>query len=77
MIAHRHSMEKQMTNPRLRVLELPVEHQGEHKNAPYLLVIDRCDDETTQNMRMADTEALQASTGARGLLSFGFEIDIE
>lgn len=54
-----------------------MEHQGEYSNTPYLLVIDRCDDETTQNMRIADTEALQASTGARGLLSFGFEIDIE
>lgn len=83
-VVHRHRVddttdteEITMSTPRLRVLELPMEHQGEYTNTPYLLIIDRCTEAIANNLATVDGDALNETTGARGLLAFDFEINLE
>lgn len=70
-------MTDQSKPARLRVLELPTQVDGDDVRTPYLLVVDRCEPELAATMQTANSEAIQASTGARGLIAFGFEVDLE
>ncbi|MER7930495.1 hypothetical protein ABTY96_46555 [Streptomyces sp. NPDC096057] len=59
--------------PRLQILELPTEHQGDDMTTPYLLIIDKAPrgDDALDALRqdLADADVV-ARTGARAILCF-------
>lgn len=62
-------------NPRLRVLELPMEHAGAWSATPFIFVLDRAGEQAEETL-----EALGESgkaMGAVGALIFDMEIDLE
>lgn len=62
-------------NPRLRILELPMEHAGEWSAAPFVFVLDRAGEQAEETL-----EALGESgkaMGAVGALIFDMEVDLE
>ncbi|MGO3147099.1 MAG: hypothetical protein ACTIJ6_05400 [Leucobacter sp.] len=62
-------------NPRLRVLELPMQHSGPYSDTPFVFVIDRAG---TREEPMPENlgEAVK-SLGAVGAIVFDTEIDLE
>lgn len=63
------------TNPRLRILELPMKHVGEYSDTPFVFVLDRAE-ELTGSLPEDFSEAVK-TVGAAGTLVFGAEIDLE
>ncbi|SNY84178.1 hypothetical protein SAMN04244553_3605 [Nocardia amikacinitolerans] len=61
---------------RMRVVELPMTHLGEATNSPYLLVFDRCQPGEISTSQWQEQD-IAGITGARGVLVFDYEVDIE
>lgn len=61
---------------RLRVLPLPEQRLGEAVETPYLLVIDRCNEDQATHFRQA-TENVAEKVGARGILVFPGEVALD
>lgn len=62
---------------RLRVLELPTEHQGEYMRTPFVLVLDRLSAEEGAVLTQEQMQAMQDGTGAETVLAFGFPVELE
>lgn len=62
-------------NPRLRVLELPMEHAGEWSAAPFVFILDRAGEQAEEVFDgMAESGK---AMGAVGVLIFDMEVDLE
>ncbi len=63
---------------RLRVLELPAEHLGEAMTTPFVLVLDRATDSLLEALLTPGVApSLKDASGARGVLFFSEEIDLD
>lgn len=62
-------------NPRLRVLELPMQHVGEYSDTPFVFVIDRAG--TREEAMPENFGEVVEALGAVGAIVFDTEIDLE
>lgn len=67
----------QSRTPRLRILELPTEHDGDKMTTPFVFVIDRADEETLGMDVPGTSNNICELSGARAVLVFKESIDIE
>ena len=60
---------------RLQILELPMVHNGDQTETPFILVIDQVSDETAQDIANWPKD-ISTRLGARHVLCFGETVDI-